>query len=59
MMSLEKAVQRCFDTINLSGDGESADVYKYMNRYKAIRELPEDQYDAVYDELVEWLGFKW
>lgn len=51
MMALETAIRRCKDTCNLSNDGESIDIYKYMNRYKAIRNLPDDQYEAVYDEV--------
>ncbi len=50
-MKLETAIRRCIDTANLSNDGESMDIYKYMYRYKAIRDLPEDQFEAVYDEI--------
>lgn len=54
-MKLEKAVQRCFDRCNLIG--EDCDVIKIMYQYKAIRELDQEQFDAVYDEIVEGLGF--
>ena len=57
-MTLEKAIDRCFDSCNLDSDGESMDIYKHMYRYKAIRELPDDQFDQVYDELSERLGFR-
>lgn len=54
-MSLEKAKQRCFDRCNL--DGDDCDIYKYMYQYKAIRELSDDDFEALYDEIAENLGF--
>ena len=51
MMDLETAIQRATDMANCSGDDGSIDIYKYMNRYKAIRNLPNDKYEAVYDEI--------
>ena len=57
MSSLEKAIQKCFDRCNLDPDGESMDIYKHMYRYKAIRELPDEEFDKVYDELSRRLGF--
>ena len=54
-MKLDKAIQRCFDRCNL--EGTDCDVIKIMYQYKAIRELPEPEFDAVYDEIVEGLGF--
>ena len=54
-MKLEKAIQRCFDKCNLIG--ENCDVITVMYQYKAIRELQKEQFDAIYDELVERLGF--
>lgn len=51
MMSLETAIQRATDMANCSGGDGSIDIYKYMNRYKAIRDLPNDEYEAVYDEI--------
>ena len=56
MMKLEQAKQRCFDRANL--EGESVDLYGLMYRYKAIASLPESEFDAVYDELSERLGFQ-
>lgn len=57
MMKLETAIQRCFDRCNLDPDGDSVDIYKYMYQYKAIRDLPEDQFEALYDEISARLGF--
>ena len=51
MMSLETAIQRATDMANCSGDDRSIDIYKYMNRYKVIRDLPNDKYETVYDEI--------
>ena len=58
MMTLENAIDRATDMANCSGDDECIDIYKYMNRYKAIRNLPDDQYEAVYDEIAFRLGFR-
>lgn len=55
MMKLESAIDRCLDRCNLAGD--ECDIIHYMNQYKAIRQLPEDQYDKIYDEIAERLGF--
>jgi len=57
MMSLNTAIQRCFDRCNLDPSGESVDIYKYMYQYKAIRELPDDEFERVFDEISEGLGF--
>ena len=56
-MKLETAIQRCFDRCNLDPEGESMDIYNYMYQYKAIRELPEDEFQKVYEEIAEALGF--
>lgn len=56
-MKLEKAIQRCIDRCNLAG--EDVDIYKYMCQYKAIRDLPDDEFDAVYDTIAKALGFTW
>ena len=57
MMTLEKAIDRCFDCCNVEPDEESMDIYKHMYRYKAIRELPDDEFEKVYDELSKRIGF--
>lgn len=54
-MTLEKTIRRCIDRCNLIG--ENVDIYSVMFQYKAIRELPEMEADAVYDEIAEALGF--
>jgi len=56
MMKLENAIQRCFDRCNLAGS--DCDIYKFMYQYKAIRELPEAEFEAVYEKIAEGLGFK-
>ena len=58
-MKLETAIQRIIDRITLADDGESTEIYKYMYQYKAIRELPEEQFEAVYDEISKACGFEW
>lgn len=54
-MKLENAIQRCFDRCNL--EGSDCDIIRFMYQYKAIRELPEDKFDEVYDLLADQLGF--
>lgn len=55
MMKLETAIQRCFDRCNLAG--EDVQIYKYMYQYKVIRDLPEDEFEKVYEMIAEALGF--
>lgn len=56
-MKLETAIEKCFDRCNLDPDGEGMDIYKHMYKYKAIRELPDDKFEKVYEDLSERLGF--
>ena len=55
MMKLETAIDRCIDRCNLAGS--DVDIYKFMYQYKAIRDLPDDQFDKVYDRIARTLGF--
>lgn len=55
MMKLENAIERCFNRCNLAGS--DCDIIKYMYQYKAIRELPEEEFDRVYEDLADRLGF--
>ena len=55
MMNLEKAVQRCFDRCNLAGS--DCDILAFMYQYRAIRELSDAEFDAVYDQIAKGLGF--
>lgn len=55
MMTLDKAIDRAIDRINLIGDG--CDVYGILYQYKTIRELPEDEIDKIYDHVIKVLGF--
>lgn len=56
-MKLEKAIERCIDRCNL--EGEDVEIYKYMYQYKAIRELPKEEFEKVYDTISDALGFGW
>ena len=56
MMSLDRAVDRAIDRINLIGD--ECDVYSILYQYKAIRELPDEEVDKIYDHVVKVLGFQ-
>ena len=55
MMSLDRAIDRAIDRINLIGD--ECDVYSILYQYKAIRELPDEEVDKIYDYVVKVLGF--
>lgn len=57
-MKLETAIEKCFDHCNLDPAGDGLDIYKYMYQYKAIRELPEEEFEKLYDDLSERLGFR-
>lgn len=54
-MKLEKAIQRAFDRCNLIG--EECDIYSVLYRYKAIRDLPDEKIEKIYDDIAERLGF--
>lgn len=54
-MKLEKAIDRAFDTCNIIGD--DVEIWAVMYRYKAIRDLPDDEAEKVYNEIAERLGF--
>lgn len=57
MMKLETAISKAFDKCNLIG--EDCDIYSVLFQYKAIRELPMEEIDKIYDEISEGLGFGW
>lgn len=57
MITLEKAKQRAFDRANLDPAGEGVDIYKYLYQYKAIRELPDDEIEEIYEDMAFRLGF--
>lgn len=54
-MTKEKAIERAFNRLNLIG--VTADVYEILYQYKVLRELPENELDEIYNELVTRLGF--
>ena len=49
-MTLEKANERCFDRCNI--DGSDCDIIKRMNQYKAIRDLPDAEFDDMVQRLI-------
>ena len=58
-MTKEQAIERVFDRCNLIG--EEVDILNIMYQYKAIRELPDEEIDQIYDDIADRLGFhqKW
>ena len=55
MLNLRKAIEKAFDRCNLIG--EDCDIYSVLYKYKAIRELPDDEISKIYDDLAFRLGF--
>ena len=55
--SLEQAIQRATDRINLLSDISVDDEYRIMDSYKVIRELSEERHDAVMEIIECTLGF--
>jgi len=56
-MTVEKAKQKAFDKANLIG--EDVDLWKLIYSYKALRELPDEEQEKIYNELADGLGFTW
>lgn len=56
-MTLERAKQRAFDRCNL--EGADCEIYNVLYQYKAIRDLPDEEIENIYDEISERLGFRW
>ena len=56
-MTKEQAIEKVFDKANLIGI--DANLYALMNAYKVLRLLPDTEYEQVYEDLVERLGFNW
>lgn len=56
-MKLQKAINRAFERCNLIGT--ECDVDAVLLQYKAIRELSEEEYEKVYDMIVDALGLTW
>lgn len=55
MTSLDKAIQKASERITMMGD--NADIYEVLYRYKAIRQLSEEQIDEIYDQIAKQQGF--
>ena len=56
-MKLDKAIEKAFDKCNLIG--EECDIYSVLYQYKAIRDLPDEEIEKIYDEIAKNLGFCW
>ena len=54
-MKLEQAIERAFDRCNLIG--EDCDIYRVLYSYKAIRQLPQNEIDEIYEDIAFRLGF--
>lgn len=55
MMKLEQAIERAIDRCNLiEGD---CDIYRILYQYKAIRELPDEEIDEIYNTVARALEF--
>ena len=54
-MKKEQAIERAFNRCNLIG--ENVDILSILYKYKAIRDLPDDEIDQIYDDIADRLGF--
>lgn len=54
-LPLNEAIQRAFDRCNL--EGEDTDIWNMMFKYKAIRDLPEEEQEEIYNDIAFGLGF--
>lgn len=54
-MTKEQAIERAFNRCNLIG--ENVDILSILYKYKAIRDLPDDEIDQIYDDIADRLGF--
>ena len=55
MLAKEKAIERAFDRCNLID--EEVDILQVIYQYKALRELPDEEIDQIYDDIADRLGF--
>lgn len=51
----QKTIDRIFDLCNL--EGEDCEIYNVMYRFKSVRNLPEQEFEELYDDLAFRLGF--
>lgn len=54
-MTKEQAIERAFNRCNMIG--ENVDILSILYKYKAIRDLPDDEIDQIYDDIADRLGF--
>lgn len=54
-MTIEQAKERIFDKCNLIG--ENVNIWDYIYKYKATRELDDAQQEEIYDDIAVRLGF--
>lgn len=50
-LTVEEATQRVIDTVNLLKDAESADIWKYMDKYAALRDLEGEEREEAYKAI--------
>lgn len=51
------AIDKAYNYCNLNSEDDDC-IYKAINKYKALKDLTEDQQDKVYNILANRLGFK-
>lgn len=52
-----KAIDKAYDYCNLNSTDDDC-IYKSINKYKALKELPSEKQDEVYEIIAKRLGFK-
>ena len=50
---VDTAVEKAFNRMVQSENGDGLDVYEVIYRYKALRDLPQDDVEIIYDYLTE------
>lgn len=55
MLKLETAIERAFWRVN--DIGETCDVWGIIWQYKAIRQLPDEEQEKIYDDICSRAGF--
>lgn len=55
-MNLDDAIEMAIDECNLIG-GDDIDIVEVLYGYKVIRDLPDEEFDKVYDTVARSLGY--
>lgn len=54
--NINKWIDKAFDYANANSDDDDI-IYKSIFKYKALRNLPEEDIDAIYSEIANRMGY--